>query len=55
MGHLELFDDKLVAALGVLHSLATDPLSLANFLEAVGGVALDRAGVVLAERVATRP
>jgi hypothetical protein len=55
VGHLELFDDKLVAALDVLHSLATDPLSLANFLEAVGGVALDRAGMVLAERVAARP
>ncbi len=54
VGHLELYDDKLVAALDVLHSLATDPLSLANFLEAAGGVALDRAGVVLAERVEGR-
>jgi hypothetical protein len=50
-GHLELFDENLVAALHVLDSLIRTPESLAWILEAAGAVALERAGAILDERV----
>ncbi len=46
-----LFDESLIAALHVADSLARSPESLASFLEAVGQVALERAGAILDERV----
>jgi hypothetical protein len=51
MGHSALFDESLIAALHVADSLARSPESLASFLEAVGQVALERAGAILDERV----
>jgi hypothetical protein len=51
MGHSGLFDEGLTAALHMADSLARSPESLASFLEAVGQVALERAGAILDERV----
>jgi hypothetical protein len=51
VGHSELFDEGLIAALHMADSLARSPESLASFLEAVGQVALERAGAILNERV----
>ncbi len=52
LGHLELFDPKLVEALGFADSLARSPESLAYLLEGVGAIALERAGAILDERAA---
>ncbi len=51
VGHSALFDESLIAALHMADSLARSPESLARFLEAVGQVALERAGAILDERV----
>ena len=51
IGHSTLFDESLIAALHMADSLARSPESLASFLEAVGQVALERAGTILDERV----
>jgi hypothetical protein len=52
VGHVEVFDPALIAALHVADGLMRSPLALAGFLEACGKVALERAGAILAERVA---
>jgi hypothetical protein len=51
LGHLELFDERLVDALHCGESLLRAPRSLADLLEAGGQVALERAGTILEERV----
>ena len=51
VGHLELFDERLVDALHVVDSLLRSPESLASLLEAAGQVALERAGAILDGRV----
>jgi hypothetical protein len=51
VGHLELFDERLIEALHVVTALARSPEALANVLEAAGQVALERAGTILDERV----
>jgi len=50
VGHLQLFDEKLVDALSVVDALLRMPEALAGVLEAAGAVALERAGVILEER-----
>jgi hypothetical protein len=52
VGHLELFDERLIEALHVVACLARSPEALANLLEASGQVALERAGALLDERIA---
>ena len=51
IGHLTVFDDKVVDALHVVECLLRSPEALANLLEAAGGVVLERAGAVLGGRV----
>ena len=51
LGHLEIFDDRLVEALHVVECLLRSPEALANVLEVAGGVVLERAGAVLGRRV----
>jgi hypothetical protein len=51
VGHLDLFDERLIEALHVVACLARSPEALANVLEAAGQVALERAGTILDERV----
>lgn len=51
IGHLAVFDDKLVAALHVVECLLRSPEALAHLLEAAGAVVLERAGAVLVGRV----
>jgi hypothetical protein len=51
VGHLDLFDERLIEALHVVASLVRAPEALANVLEAAGQVALERAGTILDERV----
>jgi hypothetical protein len=51
IGHLAVFDDKLVDALHAIECLLRSPEALANLLEAAGGVVLERAGAVLVGRV----
>jgi hypothetical protein len=50
VGHLQLFDEKLIDTLNVLDALLRMPEALAGVLEAAGAVALERAGVILEER-----
>lgn len=50
-GYLALFDETLVAAAHAVESLVRSPESLANLLEAAGGLALERAGAILDARV----
>ncbi len=50
-GHLELFDESLIAALHMADSLLRSPAALADLLEAAGQLALERAGAILDERV----
>lgn len=52
MGFLALFDETLVAAAHAAECLVLRPESLANLLEAAGGLALERAGVILGARLA---
>jgi hypothetical protein len=52
MGYLALFDETLVAAAHAVEYLVRQPESLANLLEAAGGLALERAGAILDARVA---
>jgi hypothetical protein len=49
-GHLLLFDEPLITALHVLESVLRSLESLANLLEAAGGLALERAGAILDQR-----
>jgi hypothetical protein len=51
IGHLAVFDDKLVEALHVVECLLRSPEALAHLLEAAGAVVLERAGAVLVGRV----
>ncbi|HEY0514886.1 MAG TPA: hypothetical protein VGH73_23530 [Thermoanaerobaculia bacterium] len=51
VGHLELFDERLIEALHVAACLVGSPQALASVLEAAGQVALERAGAILDERV----
>src|SRR5215203_1201351 len=51
VGHCALFDENLIAALGLGDGLLRVPESLAGLLEAAGAVALERAGVILEGRV----
>ena len=52
IGFLALFDESLVEAAHVVESLVRHPESLANLLEAAGGLALERSGAILDARVA---
>lgn len=52
IGFLALFDETLVEAAHTVESLVRQPESLANLLEAAGGLALERAGAILDARVA---
>jgi hypothetical protein len=51
VGHVAVFEPALIAALHVADGLMRSPASLATLLEACGKVTLERAGVILAERV----
>ena len=51
VGRLKLFDEPLVDALNVVLGLVRSPRSLAYLLEAAGGVALERCGAILDQRV----
>jgi hypothetical protein len=51
VGHLDLFDENLIAALHVVDALVRSPAALADLLEAAGQVALERTGAILDERV----
>jgi hypothetical protein len=51
VGHLDLFDERLIEALHVAESLARSPEAMADLLEATGQVALERAGAILDERM----
>ncbi len=50
VGHLDLFDERLIEALHVVESLARSPEAMADLLEAAGQVALERTGAILDER-----
>ncbi len=51
IGFLALFDEPLVAAAHAVECLVRRPESLANLLEAAGGLALERSGAILDARV----
>ncbi len=51
VGHLELFDERLLDGLCCGEGLLRLPRSLADLLEAAGQVALERAGAILDARV----
>jgi hypothetical protein len=51
VGHLELFDERLIEALHVVEGILRSPEALAILLEAAGQVALERTGVILDERI----
>jgi hypothetical protein len=51
VGYFALFDETLVDAAHVVECLMRQPESLANLLEAAGGLALERAGAILDARV----
>jgi hypothetical protein len=48
IGHVVVFEPALIAALHVLDGLMRSPQALAVFLEACGGVVLEKAGAILA-------
>jgi hypothetical protein len=50
-GHLGLFDETLIGAAHVVECLVRRPDCLAYLLESAGGLALERAGAILAARV----
>ena len=52
IGYLALFDETLVEAAHTVECLVRQPESLANLLEAAGGLALERSGAILDVRVA---
>jgi len=52
IGFLALFDETLVEAAHTVECLVRQPESLANLLEAAGGLALERSGAILDARVA---
>lgn len=52
IGYLALFDETLVEAAHTVECLVRQPESLANLLEAAGGLALERSGAILDARVA---
>jgi hypothetical protein len=54
-GHLTWFDERLLAQLNSLESLTRLPASLAQLLEAGGGLGLERAGRLLERRTRSRP
>jgi hypothetical protein len=47
VGHVEVFDPRLIEALHVADGLMRSPLALAWFLQTCGKVALERAGAIL--------
>jgi hypothetical protein len=49
VGYVELFDEALLDGMNVAASLLRSPESLAALLEAAGGIALERCGVILAD------
>ncbi|HYG64958.1 MAG TPA: hypothetical protein VEL74_20415 [Thermoanaerobaculia bacterium] len=51
IGHLAVFDDKLIDALHVVECLLRSPEALASLFEAAGPVILERAGAILSGRV----
>ena len=51
VGRLRVFDERLIDAVNVAVYLLQAPESLAWLLEAAGGVALERCGAILDERV----
>lgn len=51
VGALSLFDETLVAMAHAAEALVRSPESLANLLEAAGGLALEHAGVILDARL----
>lgn len=51
VGHLALFDERVLDALCVVEALVRSPESLAYLLEAAGAIALERAGAILDGRV----
>ena len=51
IGFLALFDENLVDAAHAVECLVRQPESLANLLEAAGGLALERSGAILDARV----
>lgn len=51
VGYCDLFDENLTGALALGDGLLRAPECLAGLLEAAGAVALERAGVILEERV----
>jgi hypothetical protein len=51
-GYVRLFDQVLSDALHVVEILVRSPEALANLLEAAGGLALERAGAILDQRIA---
>jgi hypothetical protein len=53
VGHLTLFDERLIEALHVAEGLLRSPEALAALLEAAGQVALERAGAILDARIPT--
>jgi hypothetical protein len=53
-GHLQLFDEELVAALNVLDALLSSPYDFAWLLEAAGGLALQHVGRISMARATGR-
>ncbi len=52
VGHVQFFDETFLAALNVVDALVSLPADLAWVLDAAGGLALDHAGKIAAERTA---
>ena len=50
VGHLQFFDEALLAALNVADALASVPRDLASFLDGAGLLALDHAGKIAFEQ-----
>jgi hypothetical protein len=55
VGWLELFDESLLDGMNAAVELLRSPESLACLLEAAGGLALERCGAILEERIAGEP
>ncbi len=52
VGHLALYDDRVIEALHVAEMLVRSPESLARLLEAAGAIALERTGAILDRQLA---
>lgn len=50
VGHLALFDERVIDALHAVESVVRSPEALADLLEAAGAIALERAGAILDSR-----